>query len=178
MLHALNTGTSCPLILDNVDDFQVLNQDWSSFGGGAVLITSRETLPRLSALAASSDSACLEPFSPHEGVQMIKNRLGGHGHAEIDDNMAADLARRFAFYPLCMDQMASFIESDPLPLSEWHKQLDLEFGDHELQEIDPNSPWYSRSVAKAMEAHVKRLDPQHGLVLATIAFFDPDNIPE
>ncbi|KAL1838620.1 hypothetical protein VTJ49DRAFT_2457 [Mycothermus thermophilus] len=144
-------------VFDNIVDFQVLKH--------------------LPALVAWSDSTRLEPFSPEEGVQMIMKRLGNHEHAEIDDSIAADLAKRFAFYPLYMDQMASFMESDMLPLSEWYKQLDQVFGDQELQDIDPDSPWYSQSVAKAIEAHGKRLDTAHRLVLTTISF-DPDNIPE
>ncbi|KAK3377123.1 P-loop containing nucleoside triphosphate hydrolase protein [Lasiosphaeria ovina] len=175
---AAQNETSWLLILDNVDNFEVLNRYWSGFGGGAVLITSRDTIPRLSALTSISDSARLEPFSPPEAREMIKKRLSRQDSKELSDEVAQDLAKRFGFYPLYMDQMTSFIESDKQPLSEWCKQLDSEFGDSELQEVDPDGLYYRESVAKAIETHVKRLDVPNRIVLATIGFFDPDYIPE
>lgn len=168
------------MVLDNVDDPQILNPYWSDMlSSGSLLITSKENIPRLAALVDASDSALLEPFSETEGTSMIKRRLGTKGQEQqLDDQLAASLARRFGFYPLYMDQMASYIESDPVPLSEWQRRLDEEFGKNELQDVDPEGPWYRISVAKAMETHVMKLDAPNRLVLATIGFFDPDNIPE
>lgn len=173
-------GASWLLVLDNVDNFRVLNRYWPGFAGGAVLITSRDAMQSLTAVATSaSDSARVEAFSGPEGTELIRRRFGEQGYAGIDEIIAAKLAKRFGLYPLYMDQVASFIESDPIPLSEWQERLNLEFGDQDLQNIDPDSPWYKDSVAKAIETHVTRLEPHNRLVLgAAIAFFDPDDIPE
>lgn len=174
-----NIGATWLLILDNVDNFDVLNKYWSSFASGSILLTSRDALPKLAAVSESSESVRLVPFTPEEGTEMLKKRFENLRDAGNNGWTIEALARRFGFYPLYMDQMASFIEADPMPLSDWYyRRLTGEFAESELQDIDPNSPWYSQSIAKAIEQHISRLNAEDRLVLSTIAFFDPDNIPE
>lgn len=169
------------LILDNVDDPHILNTLWSNLHGGSVLITSREPISGLSALADNTKSSRVTILSLEEGPELVRKRLRGHFHNPLDDNAAADLAKRFAYYPLYIDQMTSFMESTPLTVAELYQQLSLKPTDHELQEITVDSPWYGNSVAKAIESHITKLrffDSQAANFLTVIAFFDPDSIPE
>ncbi|KAK4201350.1 hypothetical protein QBC40DRAFT_324492 [Triangularia verruculosa] len=174
-------GASWLLVLDNVDSFPVLNQYWSAFTGGSVLITSKDAIHGLAAVTTSpTDSHHVEAFSVPEGAEFIKKRFATRGIQDIDESTAGDLANRLGLYPLLLDQMVTVIESEPepVPMSQIHDLLKVEFGDELFQNVEPDSPWYHESAGKAVEAHIKRLDNQHRLSLGTIAFFDPDNIPE
>jgi hypothetical protein len=169
------------LILDNLDDARILNPLWSNLGRGSVLITSREPIPGIKAVTHSSRNCRLVQLSPSEGQELIKKRLRGQIYSAIDDDAAADLAKRFAYYPLYIDQMTSLMESAPLTLAEFYGQLGSEQADHELQDFAMSSPWYSISVAKAIESHIAKLhsfNAQAADILTTLAFFDPDSIPE
>lgn len=79
---------------------------------------------------------------------------------DINDDSAADLAKRFAYYPLYMYHMTSFIEVASLKLGEFYKQLESEpVADNELQDLCVDSPWCTKSVAEAVESHMAKLNP-------------------
>ncbi|XP_044724019.1 tetratricopeptide repeat domain-containing protein [Hirsutella rhossiliensis] len=180
-LKTADLSSNWLLILDNVDDARILNPLWSDLHRGSVLITSRDPIPGLTAVTSRCSSSRLVQLSPHEGAVFVKWRLQEKIQGEIDDKSAADLAKRFGYYPLYMDQMMSFIESAPLTLDEFYKQLESEPADDELQDLCIDSPWYTTSVAKAIESHMTKLrsfDSQARDILTTVAFFDPDSIPE
>ncbi|KAK0732132.1 hypothetical protein B0H67DRAFT_474708, partial [Lasiosphaeris hirsuta] len=137
--------------------------------------------PALSAVTPYSGMAQLLPFNPQEATEMIKKRLEGIPDP-ISDESAARLADRLGYFPLYMDQVLSFIESPPyaLSLDQFYQQCpEVADLDDELQGLDPHGLWDSSGVAVAMEAHLNKiLTPQHKVVLKTMAFFDPDDIPE
>ncbi|KAK4671657.1 hypothetical protein QC764_0097480 [Podospora pseudoanserina] len=168
------------LILDNVDSSQVLNPYWSAFNEGSVLITSRDMIQGLAAVITSpTDSDSVEAFSLPEGAEFIRKRLSTRRIQGLNENTAGDLASKLGLYPLVLDQMVTVIESEPepMPLSQMHELLKIEFGDELFQNIKPDSPWYQDSAGAAIETHIMNMDKQYRLGLGTIAFFDPDNIP-
>lgn len=169
------------LILDNVDDSKILNPFWSDLRHGSVLITSRDAITDVAAITENSQSLRLTELSPEDGANFVKKRLQKSIKGELDDDSAAKLAQRLACYPLWMDHVISFVGSNPLTLEQFYEQLDSEFGDDELQDLCGGSQWYTDSLAKALEAHIARtslIDSQAKDILTTIAFFDPDAIPE
>ncbi|KAJ2985968.1 hypothetical protein NUW58_g1594 [Xylaria curta] len=169
------------LILDNVDNAQLMNPLWSDLHHGSVLITSRDPIPEVTAVTQHSRNFRLLHLLPDEGAKLIKGRLGAKIREGIDDSSAADLAKRFEYYPLYMDQMTSFIESSTLTLAEFYEQLESESSDNELQDFHLDTLWYRSSVAKAIESHMAKLssfDFEARNILSVIAFFDPDSIPE
>ncbi|KAL6825598.1 hypothetical protein J3E69DRAFT_355584 [Trichoderma sp. SZMC 28015] len=135
--------------------------------------------PRVAAVTSTSRSHRLVQLSPYEGTEFVKKRLKEKIQGDIDDDSAADLAKRFAYYPLYMYHMTSFIEMASLTLDGFYEQLESEpAADDELQDLCVDSPWYTKSVAKAIESHMAKLDPQAREILTAVAFFDPDSIPE
>jgi len=109
---------------------------------------------------------------------MVKKRLEGRIPGAFNDSLALNLAKRLAFFPLYMDQVSSFIESTKMALDQFD-QICPGISDDELQCLSPDSLWHSSSVAQAIEAPiVMKLDRETRRVLATISFFDPDQIPE
>ena len=127
----------------------------------------------------SSRDSRLAQLSPDEGTELIKTQL--KGQVSIDDGSAANLAKKFAYYPLYIHHMTSFITSASLSLDQFYEHLESEPTDHELQDLCIDSPWYTESVAKAIGSHITKLrtnDPKTADTLTAIAFFDPDSIPE
>ncbi|KAI0456505.1 P-loop containing nucleoside triphosphate hydrolase protein [Xylaria acuta] len=169
------------LILDNVDNTQILNPLWSDLHHGSVLITSRDPIPWVEEVTHSSRNFRLLHLSPHDSAKLIQGKLEKKLKGGIDYSSAADLAKRFGYYPLYMDQMTSFIESSTLTLAEFYEQLESEPSDDELQDFRFDNAWYTSSVAKAIESHMAKLssfDFEARNILSVIAFFDPDSIPE
>lgn len=166
------------IIFDNVDNPQILNPFWSDLQQGSMLITSRNPIPRLSALSPWSDTARLAQLSQSEGTQMVITRLREVFSEELDTTFAENLAKKLGCYPLYIDNLASFIEFYPGPLSEFYEQLDSGPGEEEMQGFCGNSPWYTSSVAQVLGEHIARLPQKSKQALATISFFDPDSLPE
>ena len=177
MTKVVLIDTTWLLILDNVDDFKVLNSFWPDLQHGSVLITSRDSSPELESVRPFVEVVALMPFSPDEGEELIKKRLTGKISGAFDDNSAAKLAKFLGYFPLYMAQAASFIESSRYTLSRFY-ELSPELADDELQDWHTDGLWYPSSVARALESHITKLDSQLKTVLKTMAFFDPDRIPE
>ncbi|KAF4430287.1 pfs domain-containing [Fusarium acutatum] len=180
-IKATELGNAWLLILDNVEDIQILNPFWSNLQHGSVLITSRDPIPDITCITQKSYKFKLKELLPEEGAEYVKRRLDGNIEGNIDQESAAGLAKRFAFYPLYMDQMISFVESSTLTLAQFYDQLESEIGGYELQNLTAGGLWYTESLAQAIESHIaktKLLDAQAREILTTVAFFDPDAIPE
>lgn len=111
---------------------------------------------------------------------MLARRLKGVIPGVFNETSAAHLASRLAYFPLYMVHVVSFIEASRLSLDEFYQfSLEGTDPDREWQQLATEALWNSDSVARAMEAHMaRRLTPQDKIVLKTMAFFDPDQIPE
>lgn len=160
-----------------MDDFTTIKSFWADFQRGSVLITSRETLPRLQALSSSGQGAELKPFTPPEGLELVKRRLGGRIAGKFNDSIAAELAQRLLYFPLWMDHVMAFIGESRMTLDQFNA-VSMPLDDHELQDVSVDSEWHRSSVAAAIEDHVAKLDSVSRHTLTTIAFFDPDKIPQ
>lgn len=128
------------IILDNVDNPQLLNPLWSDLHHGSVLITSRDPIPTVTAVTQQSQNFRLQRLFPDEGAEFIKRRLGEQLYGGIDNSSAADLAKRFGYYPLYMEQMTLFIESSTLTLAEFYEQLEFEACEKEFQDLHLDTP--------------------------------------
>jgi hypothetical protein len=165
------------IILDNIENFSILNPFWSDFQHGTVLLTGRDSFPSLSAVSILSGSERLTPFTAAEGTELISKRLRGKIPGTVDDADAAQLAKRFGYLPLFIEHMTSLIEMSEVSLSKFFEEHP-ENSDRDLQDLALDCPWYTSSIAKAIEAHLNKLDCNTKFVLDIMAFFDPDEIPE
>lgn len=129
------------------------------------------------AISPLIQTTLLTIFSHEECTELIKKRLNGRVPGSLDDASAAELARYLGHrFPLYMDQVASFIVESDYTLAQFYERCGSA---HELQQINPQNPWYDHSVSQAIGDHIMRsLEPRFKTVLKTMAFFDPDEIPE
>lgn len=142
-----------------------------------MLLTGRDSFPSLAAVSMLSGSERLTPFTAAEGTELISKRLRGRIPGTVNDADAAQLAKRFGYLPLFIEHMTSFIQVSEISLSKFFEEHP-ENSDRDLQDVALGCPWYTSSIAKAIEAHLHKLDCHTKLALDIMAFFDPDEIPE
>ncbi|KAF4119669.1 TPR protein [Geosmithia morbida] len=168
------------LVLDNMDEARILNPLWVDLHQGSIIITSRGQVSSLHRLDCVERHFQLNELSPEEGTQLTQKLLNGRIEG-LDPHAAADLAKRSQYYPLLIEQVTSFIGCSYSTMAEFTEEVGRGSTDRDLQHIHLDNPWSSGSVLDAIASHMHTLgsnNPMAVEILATIAFFDPDSIPE
>jgi hypothetical protein len=121
-LQALSDARRWLLILDNIEDFALINDFIPSGGNGHVLMTVRAQA--IGTIAASRHR--LSEMSPEEGALLLVRRTGKFGPqvllqdiSNADQTTAQELSRLMGNLPLALDQAGAYIERVDIDLSDY-----------------------------------------------------------
>lgn len=161
------------LIFDNVDNIGDLATFWPSGRKGSVLVTSQNSS---SEHTLANKGSAIAPFSPHEGIELLKS-LSQSISKSITDEEAAQVAQTLGHHPLAINQMASFIIESGCSIPSFLEMYARREEANELQGVNCECPWYANTVAVAFDLSIARLSSSASSLLDTLSFFDPDRIP-
>lgn len=171
------------LVLDNVDDFGVMEGFWPPRGTGSILMTSRA--PHVGKLTSYSDAdhetstyrIALEPFTEEEGQRFL-HKLTNRKRTHDSEQAARKLARRIQGYPLFLTQFAGMMSDGLSSFNDLLKMYNEELHHHKLhgerQEIR-NSKYPHTTATVWM---LDKLDAAPRMVMNVLSFLDPDHIQE
>jgi hypothetical protein len=171
------------LVLDNVDDFEVMEGFWPPRGTGSILMTSRA--PHVGKLTSYSDAdhetsthrIALEPFSEEE-AQRFLHKLTNQERTRDSEQAARKLARRIQGYPLFLTQFAGMMSDGPSSFNDLLKIYNEELHHHKLhgerQEIRNSKYPHTTATVWMLE----KLDSAARMVMNVLSFLDPDSIQE
>ena len=163
------------IIFDNADEQYNLTDYWPLQGGGSVLITSRDPLAK-SFFTAQPSGIDLEPFNDEDGASLLMKMT--HSDGKDPEHYAERIAQSLGGLPLAISQMAGVIRRQDLRLSEFIESYEDASEQAELHRekhlVGKSNYPYSVSTVWAFES----LSPATSMLLGTLAFLDPDAIPE
>lgn len=178
----LDTHEHWLLILDNVEDFSLLNQMLPSESKGHVLITTRAQATGLFAQRID-----LERMEPDEGVLFLLRRakiIPEHALlAEVPESRLAIAREIFVLMdglPLALDQAGAYIEETGCSLSEYldrYRNQSAMLLNMRGVVSDSHPQSVSATVSLAVEKLVQ-VNPVAAKLLEFCAFLHPDAIPE
>lgn len=166
------------LILDNIDDFKILQSFWPDFDHGSIIITARKFDRSFIGVAPNCKFEQVVSFTPEESNDFIRKLISGHKRFDSEtDTVIANFSKSLSHHPLSMSNMASLIiESPNLTLEKYMEETNETRRD--LQFHKTESLWYDNSLSCTMDLWFKSLPTGLRTVLTVLAFFDPDRIPE
>ncbi|KAJ8132507.1 hypothetical protein O1611_g1115 [Lasiodiplodia mahajangana] len=168
--------TTCQwlLIFDNVENEEVVQQNWPISGHGSVLLTCRSEM-----MAASYTASVLEipTFNDDEGSRLILQILA----REITDEerrSSLELTRKLGGLALALDLMAKQIRSRKTTITHF---LPYYEGSHQSLHRAPRrgikNHYYSKDLETVWATSFERLESRAGLLMSMLCFFAPEAIP-
>ncbi len=170
------------VVLDDLEDFSILDQFIPLYSNGHVLLTTQSQATGQFATSVSVDQMTVE-----EGALLLLRRAkiipeqrSGNAASETDVLQARKIAQEFAGYPLALDQAGAYIEENRRTLASYltlyHKQKAALLGrrgrlasDHP----DPVTTTLSLTFQK-----IAQIDPLALELLRFFAFLHPDALPD
>ncbi|GLZ29916.1 hypothetical protein Lesp02_21060 [Lentzea sp. NBRC 105346] len=167
VLHALRAGTPYRkwlLVFDNFDKFDApeLRRQFVPEEAGHILITTRNR--SWSILATSVE---VDVFSRAESVELVRRR-----RPDITADEAGELADRLGDLPLALEQAAASIAETTMPVAEYLRLLEQQFGTQERGPGDNYPPSVAATWAVAFAA-LEKGAPAAARLLELLAFFGP-----
>lgn len=161
------------IIFDNADDPDLLQDYWPVSSNGAILVTSRDPLSRITPSVAT-ESIQLGPLPDQEAAELLQ-RLSCHGKDEV---LALSIASKLGGLPLAISQMAAIIRYQYLSFSEFLEQYENDADRKDLHQHDAKIP---RPEARGNIATIWAIEQLQGstrTVLEICSVLDPDSIQE
>ncbi|GAB7348200.1 hypothetical protein MBLNU459_g6204t1 [Dothideomycetes sp. NU459] len=155
-------GARWLLVFDGVDDPELVSEVWP-YGGGSILITSRDSL-------AFPNKLELGPLDTAEAAQFLLRLTKKNDDPEERANAQA-VAQRVGGFPLALSQMAGIITSRKWTFSAFLQAYDM----RESKEMGAPQDVSNNRLASVWAFE----DLKHGRqLLNNLSMLDPDGIPE
>jgi len=164
------------LIMDNADDFSLVQPYLPQRGNGNILLTTRA-----SAVGSFASSIEVDTMGLIEGTQLLLRRAQRFPKASDDEiDEVSNLVAALGQFPLALDQAGAYIEETGCSVNEY-LQLYQEHRHTLLARRGKQSTGYPDSVAMTWSLsfrYVERANPAAAEMLHLCAFLAPDHIPE
>lgn len=161
------------IIFDNVDNFDVLSENWPKFGRGSVLVTSRHAFAKDNLYVANGIS--LPPLMNLESEALIQRLT--HVKADVSQKEALSIiAQKLDGLPLAINQMSGVFRDLGLSYTDFLKY-------HNEEGIEALLKKQSESISQGVSSlatlwALDRLSKSTRTLLQVICLLDPDHIPE
>ena len=145
---------------------------------GSILITTQN--PEVKQFTAHSIR--LRSFSPSEGSSVLFNYLGldAGSTTEKENNMSTSISEELGGLPMAIAHLAGYIDRKQCSLQTFLLLFHQKLGGSQIWNDDApaTTAHHSRKLAALWDLAIDSLDPKSRELLDTLAFLNPDSIPE
>jgi NB-ARC domain len=162
------------LIFDNVEDPDLLIQNWPVSGSGCILVTCRNEVV---ALAPAASALEIPVFSKNEGSEFIIQMLARDVTLEERES-SLELSEKLGGLPLALDMMAKQVRARRKTVTQF-----LPYYERNRKLLYKNtrrgiaSPYYSKDLETVWKTAFENLGASGAGLMSLLCFFAPDGIP-
>ncbi|KAF8242034.1 TPR-like protein [Wilcoxina mikolae CBS 423.85] len=163
------------LIFDNTEKVEDISDYWPSAVKGSILLTSQN--PNWIGQDEVDEAIRVNTLSDQDGARFMQHLLRKTGNVTFEEESAIALVSEVGGHPLAIRQMASYVSTTNLTLSNLLKLYrESAMEDHVWAQSVGKT--YRFTVATVWKVSYDKLDPYARFLLGVIALMNPEKIPE